>query len=164
MCCFNGGNTSQASSWRMTFSNHSIHTALPAQQPCVENPIHRSLPLSTVFLSKALSNSAHLSCVLSTCLVETLTLNLPWKMISRRKCGACCSDLEVEDGSTSNSASSAMVLSAGWKQTGIEVVRSCLQTEWSALCSSSLLYICVSCLKGPSPASRLIFFWLATFP
>lgn len=44
-------------------------------------------------------------------LMETLTLNLPWKITSRRKCGACCSDPGVGDRLTSTSASSVIVQS-----------------------------------------------------
>lgn len=54
---------------------------------------------------------AHFSSLLCSSVMHTLTLNLPWKMTSRRKCGACCSDLEAKDGSTSTSASSAIVQS-----------------------------------------------------
>lgn len=80
-------------------------------------------------------------------ILKTLTLNLPWKMISLRKCGACCSDLEVGDGSTSTAASSAMVWSQQVAQRDLAEEESAsslglpLSFEGPLLCLSSCFFL-----------------------
>lgn len=108
------------------------------------------------FHSVALSSSAYLSCSLCSSPMETFTLNLPWKMTSRRKCGACCSDLEVEDGSTSTCASSAIVQS---RQVESREKFRC----WGAVCKQYglpcvlLLSMSVSPVWGAPPLPLVLF-------